>query len=83
MRINWDIFCQVVDNYGDIGTAWRLARQLVTEHAITVRLWVDDLSAFKRLWPEIVMDVEKQHCQAVEVRAWSQPFPVVLACIIC
>ena len=78
MRINWDIFCRVVDNFGDIGTAWRLARQLVTEHAITVRLWVDDLPAFQRLWPEIVMDVEKQHCQGVEVRAWSQPFPFVL-----
>ena len=25
----WDIFCTVVDNYGDIGTCWRLARQLV------------------------------------------------------
>ena len=28
----WDIFCTVVDNYGDIGVCWRLARQLVAEH---------------------------------------------------
>ncbi|MGL5947552.1 MAG: elongation factor P maturation arginine rhamnosyltransferase EarP [Aeromonas sp.] len=26
--IMWDIFCRVVDNFGDIGVTWRLARQL-------------------------------------------------------
>ncbi|HKY01491.1 MAG TPA: elongation factor P maturation arginine rhamnosyltransferase EarP, partial [Burkholderiales bacterium] len=40
----WDIFCNVIDNYGDIGISWRLARQLRGEHALAVRLWVDDLS---------------------------------------
>ncbi|MCR3799790.1 elongation factor P maturation arginine rhamnosyltransferase EarP, partial [Pseudomonas aeruginosa] len=25
---SWEIFCSVVDNYGDIGVTWRLARQL-------------------------------------------------------
>ncbi|CAM5224278.1 hypothetical protein ALON55S_01159 [Alishewanella longhuensis] len=39
----WDIFCAVVDNFGDIGICWRLSRQLVAEHGIAVRLWVDDL----------------------------------------
>ena len=29
MRVTWDIFCSVVDNFGDIGVTWRLARQLV------------------------------------------------------
>ena len=46
MRATWDIFCSVVDNYGDIGVTWRLARQLVAEHGLAVRLWVDDLQAF-------------------------------------
>ena len=46
MKTRWDIFCTVVDNFGDIGVTWRLARQLVAEHAVTVRLWVDDLRAF-------------------------------------
>ena len=27
----WDIFCRVVDNYGDAGVAWRLARELAAE----------------------------------------------------
>ncbi|MDR2678109.1 MAG: elongation factor P maturation arginine rhamnosyltransferase EarP, partial [Zoogloeaceae bacterium] len=39
----WDIFCHVVDNFGDIGVCWRLARQLAGEHGLAVRLWVDDL----------------------------------------
>jgi len=40
-----DIFCTVVDNYGDIGVCWRLARQLSDEQDMTVRLWLDDLPA--------------------------------------
>lgn len=28
---DWDIFCCVVDNFGDIGVTWRLARQLEQE----------------------------------------------------
>ena len=42
--MRWDIFCSVVDNFGDIGVCWRLARQLAAEHAANVRLWVDDLT---------------------------------------
>jgi len=49
----WDIFCKVVDNYGDIGVCWRLARQLALEHPFNVRLWIDQLEAFVRLCPEI------------------------------
>lgn len=45
----WDIFCRVVDNFGDIGVCWRLGRQLAAEHGLAVRLWVDDLSALSRL----------------------------------
>ncbi|MFO6055699.1 elongation factor P maturation arginine rhamnosyltransferase EarP, partial [Pseudomonas aeruginosa] len=37
---SWEIFCSVVDNYGDIGFSWRLARQLDDEHGQAVRLWV-------------------------------------------
>jgi uncharacterized repeat protein (TIGR03837 family) len=77
MGKSWDIFCKVIDNYGDIGIAWRLARQLAAEHDLAVRLWVDDLGAFHRLWPGIAPDVETQHSQGVEVRAWREPFPQV------
>jgi uncharacterized repeat protein (TIGR03837 family) len=74
MRATWDIFCDVVDNYGDIGIAWRLARGLVREHGLAVRLWVDDLRAFQRIWPVIDPDAAEQACEGVTVCAWRTPF---------
>jgi uncharacterized repeat protein (TIGR03837 family) len=47
-RARWDIFCKVVDNFGDIGICWRLARQLAVEYEINLRLWVDDLALAER-----------------------------------
>ena len=31
-RPDWDVFCKVIDDLGDIGVCWRLARQLAGEH---------------------------------------------------
>ncbi|HEY8974349.1 MAG TPA: elongation factor P maturation arginine rhamnosyltransferase EarP, partial [Burkholderiaceae bacterium] len=42
--LRWDIFCRVIDNFGDIGVCWRLACNLA-ERGQRVRLWVDDPSA--------------------------------------
>ena len=39
--LRWDIFCQVIDNFGDIGVCWRLACALA-QRGDTVRLRVDD-----------------------------------------
>jgi uncharacterized repeat protein (TIGR03837 family) len=46
----WDIFCRVIDNHGDLGVCWRLARDLAArgQH---VRLWVDDASALAWMAP--------------------------------
>lgn len=66
----WDVFCKVVDNYGDIGVSWRLARQLAREHGIAVRLWVDDLATFERLQPGVDTDADVQGIDGVEVRRW-------------
>lgn len=74
---SWDVFCRVVDNFGDIGVCWRLARQLVAEHGREVRLWVDDLTAFKHICPEIDPDRQVQRCRNVEIRHWTDPFPPV------
>ena len=79
----WDIFCQVIDNFGDIGVSWRLARQLAAEHAIQVRLWINDLAAFQRLWPQSRVDVLTQMCEGVEIRVWNEPFaPVTPATVV-
>lgn len=75
--MTWDIFCTVIDNYGDIGVTWRLARQLADEHAIPVRLWVDDLRAFQQLRPEIDPALATQHLAGVEIRHWTSALPEV------
>lgn len=77
MKASWDIFCSVVDNYGDVGVTWRLARQLVAEHGQVVRLWVDDLAAFVRLCPQATADLACQEQAGVEVRLWPQPWKPV------
>mgnify|MGYP003556386215 FL=1 len=64
--LQWDIFCRVIDNFGDIGVCWRLATQLAGQGQ-QVRLWVDDASALQWMAPE--------GCLGVEVRAWGSPVP--------
>ena len=83
MKVSWDIFCSVVDNYGDIGVTWRLARQLVAEHQVAVRLWVDDLRAFVPLCPEADASAAQQWQQGVEVRQWPAEWvPVEVADVV-
>lgn len=72
-----DIFCTVVDNYGDIGVCWRLARQLANEHGLQVRLWVDDLRSFGKLCPELDVDLAVQTCRGVEVHHWGAEFAAI------
>lgn len=64
------IFCKVVDNYGDIGICWRLARQLAAEHGVAVTLWVDDLASFRRICPEVDPGAALQAVAGVAVRLW-------------
>lgn len=72
-----DIFCNVIDNYGDIGVCWRLARQLANEHCLAVRLWVDDLNSLAKLCPEADVAKDSQRCRGVEICLWSKAFPEV------
>ncbi len=75
---DWDIFCNVIDNFGDIGVCWRLARQLTAEYGVAVRLWVDDLAAFSKICPEVDTQQAVQAAQGVEVRLWAADFPQVI-----
>ena len=60
----WDIFCRVIDNFGDIGVGWRLSAGLGARGE-RVRLWVDDPSALAWMAPFGAPNVE--------VRRWSTP----------
>ena len=89
MPASWEIFCNVVDNYGDAGVTWRLARQLVAEHGQRVRLWIDDLAALVRLCPEADGDASSQWREGVEIRRWPvewqpvEPADVVIEAFAC
>lgn len=60
----WDIFCKVVDNFGDIGVCWRLACQLADEHALNIRLWVDDLALAQRFAGAGHAAIQLEHWQS-------------------
>jgi len=70
LKTSWDIFCRVIDNFGDIGITWRLARQLVCEYGQSVRLWVDDLNAFARLCPAVNNKADSQWQSGVKICRW-------------
>jgi uncharacterized repeat protein (TIGR03837 family) len=77
MGSRWDIFCRVVDNYGDIGVCWRLARQLAAEHGVAPRLWVDDPAALAPMQPGVLVEAETQTVAGVELRYWPRDFPKI------
>lgn len=64
--LQWDIFCQVIDNFGDIGVCWRLARDLA-QRGHSVRLWTDDASALQWMAPH--------GCAGVQVLPWGGAVP--------
>jgi len=66
-----DIFCQVIDNLGDIGVSWRLARQLQHEHGAKVRLYLDQLASLAKLEPECKPDCKQQELCGIQVLHWS------------
>lgn len=68
--MNWDIFCMVIDNHGDLGVCWRLACQLAARGE-QVRLWVDDGSALSWMAPH--------GCDGVSVIDWSDAAAVTEA----
>jgi uncharacterized repeat protein (TIGR03837 family) len=57
----WDIFCNLVDNFGDIGVCWRLACNLAAR-GLQVRLWADDISPLAWMAPDGYANVEVIDC---------------------
>jgi len=78
----WDIFCSVVDNFGDIGVCWRLSRQLSSELGQSVRLLVDDLASFHRLCSDVDPARQSQRICGVEIRHWNRALEVQPAEIV-
>lgn len=83
----WDIFCKIVDNFGDIGICWRLSQQLVKEHHCQVRLFIDDLTTAKKIIPALVDTLQQQSINGVEISTWPtmpiEPATVVIGAFAC
>jgi len=69
-----DLFCRVLDNLGDIGVMWRLARQLSADKGWQIRLWVDQLTSLATIESSIDSKQAKQICQNIEVCHWQEPW---------
>jgi len=84
-----DIFCRVIDNFGDIGVCWRLARRMSTGFQWKVRLWVDNLDAFSRIQPTVSAHAASQCVQDIEIIHWDEvpadltPGDVVIEAFAC
>lgn len=66
------IFCQVIDNFGDAGVCWRLARQLAQQEKLQVTLWIDDVQALQRLRPDIDPSLVIQECDGFTLCRWDE-----------
>jgi len=73
--LRWDIFCRVVDNFGDAGISWRLARQLAREHGIAVTLWIDDVASLACFVPRLERDRADQPAGGIRIRALASLAP--------
>jgi uncharacterized repeat protein (TIGR03837 family) len=73
--LRWDIFCRIVDNFGDAGVCWRLARQLAAEHGLAVTLWIDDVASLARIEPALDPQRDDQVARSVRVRQYSDARP--------
>jgi uncharacterized repeat protein (TIGR03837 family) len=60
----WDLFCRVVDNYGDAGVCWRLACDLAARGQ-EVRLVIDDPTPLRFMAPD--------GCPGVQWLPWPGP----------
>jgi uncharacterized repeat protein (TIGR03837 family) len=77
--MQWDIFCKVIDNFGDIGVCWRLACNLA-ERGEQVRLFIDDASALA--WMAPAGHARVAVCNWVEAET-AEPSAVVLETFGC
>ena len=65
----WDLFCRVIDNFGDVGVCWRLATGLA-RRGQPVRLWIDDPGPLAWMAPG--------GAPGVAVVPWASPAPDLL-----
>ena len=71
-RLYWDIFCTVVDNFGDIGVTWRFVKELSLRRK-HIRLFLDRTDVLCRFESGINPDCDIQEfSESVTVIKWKE-----------
>lgn len=84
-----DVFCRVIDNFGDAGVAWRLVTELQRQCAWQMRLIIDDLGTLARLAPDIDAAAPRQRVDAIDLVHWTDgltlgtPADIVIEAFAC
>lgn len=75
-QLLWDLYCRVVDNFGDAGVCWRLAADLAARGQ-RVRLVIDDPAPLAWMAPGLTAGVQVQRWPGMP---WApgQPVPDVV-----
>ena len=92
------ILCKVVDNFGDIGVVYRLAKQLKKiKPENQINLVVDDLLSFQKICSSVQCEVPFQEVESLNIYNWNASvfcheafsaddgalMPVILECFQC
>ncbi len=91
---NITLLCKVVDNYGDIGVVYRLARSIKERENCLLRLIVDNLKTFKSICSQIDSFAAFQEINGIKVFDWNNkeictkefiqnPPDIILECFQC
>ncbi len=62
-----DIFCKVIDNFGDAGFSWRLAKALKNEKNIIITLWINELSVLQKICSKVKVLQEEQYVDNIKI----------------
>lgn len=73
--MRWDIFCRVIDNYGDAGVCWRLAADL-NRRGVNVRLYIDAPAVLDQLIGHTSTEPTVQICSWPDHREDFEPTDV-------
>lgn len=65
MKTVW-LFCTVIDNFGDIGICWRLAKELNNRLNMNVILFIDDATTLNWLAPNFT------HEPHIHIKKWQE-----------
>lgn len=66
------VLCRVVDNFGDIGVAWRLCRRLSKiQSKYKICLIVDNFDSFSKIEFSVKKELSSQTVEGVEIFDWN------------